>query len=60
MSWVAGASEEGPVGPRRSELSIKFLMELLVIYWAQQTSVSVLLKNFEVLIKINQLKQNLH
>ena len=26
LSWVAGASEEGPVGPRRSELIIIFLI----------------------------------
>ena len=24
LSWVAGASEEGPVGPRRSELVINY------------------------------------
>ena len=32
LSWVAGASEEGPEGPRRSELYFKSFPISLVIY----------------------------
>ena len=33
MSWVAGASKEGPVGPRRSEFFLKTLLSARSTYF---------------------------